>query len=166
MAEHALAWLAREIALAAFTEAGILLAEHELARAPLHLTVVGAKDDPAAAALFRAVLAQPGSYKRVDWWDQREGPLPHADVNYPTLKRAAAFVCNDRQCSLPIFQPQGVANYLSELPSLDASRFAFPLTATRVSLPGARDCDRHAWSGRARRRRHAAVPQARASRRR
>lgn len=117
MAEHALAWLAREeIALATFTEAGILLAEHELARAPLHLTVVGAKDDPAAAALFRAVLAQPGSYKRVDWWDQREGPLPHPDVSYPALKRAAAFVCNDRQCSMPIFQPQGVANYLSELP--------------------------------------------------
>lgn len=116
MAEHALAWLAREqVALAAFTEAGILLAEHELARPPLHLTVVGAKDDPAAAALHRAVLAQPGGYKRVDWWDKREGPLPHPDVSYPTLKRAAAFVCNDRQCSLPIYQPEGVAAYFAEL---------------------------------------------------
>ena len=116
MAEHALAWLARDaIALTAITEAGILLAEYELARTPLHLTLVGAKDDPAAAALYRALLERPGSYKRVDWWDKREGPLPNPDVSYPTLKRAAAFVCNDRQCSLPIYQPQGVAEYFTTL---------------------------------------------------
>ncbi|MBV6412728.1 MAG: thioredoxin domain-containing protein [Xanthomonadales bacterium] len=111
-AEHALAWLAKEeIALAAFTEAGILQAEQELARAPLHLTVVGARDDALARALHRAAQARPGSYKRVDWWDRREGPLPNPDVRYPVLKRAAAFVCNDRQCSLPIHDPEGVAAY-------------------------------------------------------
>ena len=113
IAEHALAWLAQEdVALSAFTEAGILQVEHELARAPLHLTVVGPKDDPLAQALYRAVLAQPGGYKRVDWWDKREGPLPNPDVSYPTLKRAAAFVCNERQCSVPIHTPAGVAEYL------------------------------------------------------
>lgn len=116
MAEHALAWLSQDdVALAAFTEAGILLAEHELARAPLHLTVVGQKDEPLAQSLYRAVLAQPGTYKRVDWWDKREGALPNPDVNYPTLKRAAAFVCNDRQCSVPIHRPEGVAEYLAAL---------------------------------------------------
>ncbi|MBK8067986.1 MAG: thioredoxin domain-containing protein [Rhodanobacteraceae bacterium] len=113
IAEHALAWLAQEdVALSAFTEAGILQAEHELARAPLHLTVVGPKDDPLAQALYRAVLAQAGAYKRVDWWDKREGPLSNPDVSYPTLKRAAAFVCNERQCSVPIHTPAGVAEYL------------------------------------------------------
>lgn len=116
IAEHALAWLAQEdVALRAFTEAGILLAAHEMARAPLHLTVVGPKDDPLAQALYRAVLAQPGTYKRVDWWDKREGPLPNPDVSYPTLKRAAAFVCNERQCSVPIHAPEGVAEYLDAL---------------------------------------------------
>lgn len=115
MAQHALAWLSQEeIALATFTEAGILLADAEMARAPLHLTVVGAKTDPRAMVLFCAVLAQPGAYKRVDWWDKSEGPLPNPDVTYPSLKRAAAFVCNDRQCSLPIFKPEGIAEFIAQ----------------------------------------------------
>ena len=77
-------------------------------------TVVGAKTDPRAMVLFCAVLAQPGAYKRVDWWDKSEGPLPNPDVTYPSLKRAAAFVCNDRQCSLPIFKPEGIAEFIAQ----------------------------------------------------
>ena len=77
--------------------AGILVADHELATDPLHVTVVGHKDDPAARALFAAALASPGAYKRLEWWDEREGPLPNADVQYPVLKRAAAFTCTGQR---------------------------------------------------------------------
>ena len=114
VAEHALAYLAQSsVALQTLTEPGILLVDRELANAPLHLTVVGARDDPHAALLYRAALAQPGYYKRVEWWDRAEGPLPHADVEYPKLRKAAAFVCTERQCSTPIFEPQGIADFLT-----------------------------------------------------
>ncbi|MGE4073355.1 MAG: hypothetical protein AB7E72_19460 [Lysobacterales bacterium] len=114
VAEHALGYLAQSsVALATLTEPGILLVDRELANAPLHLTVVGGRDDPQAALLYRAALAQPGYYKRVEWWDRAEGPLPHADVEYPKLRKAAAFVCTERQCSTPIFEPQGIAEFLA-----------------------------------------------------
>ena len=54
----------------------VLQAEAEMVQEPVHLTVVGAKDDPRAAALVRAGLAYPLQHKRVEWWDKREGPLP------------------------------------------------------------------------------------------
>ena len=37
-----------------FLVAGILLADHEIGAAPLHLAIVGRKSDPAARALFAA----------------------------------------------------------------------------------------------------------------
>jgi uncharacterized protein YyaL (SSP411 family) len=115
IAAHALAWLARpSVALDRLTEAGVLLADREFNADPLHLTVIGAKDDAAAAALYDAALSVASSYKRLDWWDRAEGPLPNADVEYPRLKRAAAFVCNEQRCSLPIYAPEAIAEFLAE----------------------------------------------------
>jgi len=87
-----------------FLVGGILLADRELSRPPLHLTIVGPKNDTSARKLFAAALRQPAPYKRMEWWDEKEGPLPNPDVPYPTLDRAAAFVCTDRSCSAPIFE--------------------------------------------------------------
>jgi uncharacterized protein YyaL (SSP411 family) len=92
-----------------YAVAGILLAERELGTPPLHLTVVGQKDDPAARSLFMAMIALPANYKRVEWWDEREGPMPNPDVQYPTFEKAAGFVCADRRCSAPIFDPAKIA---------------------------------------------------------
>jgi len=86
-----------------FPAAGVLLADYEFTHSPLHLTVVGHKDDARAQTLFLAALRMPSGYKRLEWWDDREGPLPHAEVEYPPLDKAAAFVCLDRTCSKPIF---------------------------------------------------------------
>jgi uncharacterized protein len=55
--------------------------------------------------LFQAALRYPYGYKRLEWWDAREGPLPNPDVQYPELKRAAAFVCTNITCSRPIYAP-------------------------------------------------------------
>jgi uncharacterized protein YyaL (SSP411 family) len=64
--------------------------------------------------MFQAVLRVPGSYKRLEWWDRGEGPLPNPDVEYPPLKRAAAFVCTNRRCSVPLYKPEDVAQFLAE----------------------------------------------------
>lgn len=80
-----------------------LLADLEIASEPLHLTIVGHKDDAVAQSLFQAALLYPANYKRLEWWDTREGRLPNPDVRYPELKQPAAFVCTSRTCSPPIF---------------------------------------------------------------
>jgi uncharacterized protein YyaL (SSP411 family) len=89
--------------------ASVLLADYEVSRPPLHLTVVGHKDDPEAKALFVAAMQYPVSYKRLEWWDTREGKLPNPDVQYPSVARAAAYLCTERTCSAPIFKAEDIA---------------------------------------------------------
>lgn len=109
MAERAMRYLASpEIALSRVSDPGILLASHELATDPAHITVVGQRDDPAAQVLFHAAAHWPVAYKRVEWWDPREGRLPNPDVAYPQLARAAAFLCTDGRCSLPLFSAEAL----------------------------------------------------------
>lgn len=96
-------------------EAGILLADDELASDPVHLTIVGAKLDAAARALFDAALKTPGGYRRVEWWDRTEGPLPHADVSYPELAKAAGYVCTAGRCSRPSFEAADYATQITRL---------------------------------------------------
>jgi uncharacterized protein YyaL (SSP411 family) len=109
-ADYAMRYLATpQVALSALTNPGVLEAAQELALEPTHLTIVAHKDDPQAVALFRAALAYPAAYRRIEWWDAREGRMPNADVQYPQLSKAAAFVCTDNTCSLPIFEPADIA---------------------------------------------------------
>ncbi|MBV8175750.1 MAG: thioredoxin domain-containing protein [Verrucomicrobia bacterium] len=86
-----------------FLVAGVLLADREITSTPLHITVVSRKDDATGQMLFAAAVLDPATYKRVEWLDEREGPLPNPDIEYPTLSRAAAFLCTDNACSAPIF---------------------------------------------------------------
>jgi len=95
--------------------ASILLTDYEVGRPPLHLTVVGAKDDPGAKALFRAAMEYPSLYKRLEWWDAREGKLPNPDVQYPSVPRAVAYVCTERTCSAPMFKAQEVLGKVSRM---------------------------------------------------
>ncbi len=82
---------------------GALLADRELLREPAHVTIVGAKDDPAAQALYAAARTYPTRYLRIEWLDRREGPLPAADIDYPEMPEAAAFACANGACSVPVF---------------------------------------------------------------
>lgn len=93
------------VATERLTEAGILLADEELSRDPLHITVVGRKNDEGARRLFAAVVGYPSEYLRIEWWDRREGPMPNPDVKYPELSRSAAFLCGSGLCSSPIYEP-------------------------------------------------------------
>jgi uncharacterized protein YyaL (SSP411 family) len=113
-AEHGMRYL---IALAEddLIVPGALLADRELGREPAHVTIVGAKDDPAAQALYASARQYPTRYLRIEWLDRREGPLPAADVEYPELPEAAAFACANGACSLPVFAPEQIAHIVSKV---------------------------------------------------
>jgi uncharacterized protein YyaL (SSP411 family) len=113
-AEHGMRWL---IALAEddLVVPGALLADRELGREPAHVTIVGAKDDPAARALYAAARAYPTRYLRIEWFDRREGPLPAADIEYPEMPEAAAFACANGACSVPVFTPDQVARIVAKV---------------------------------------------------
>jgi len=82
----------------------ILLADHELSTAPIHIAIVGSKQDAAAQALHTAALRYPTDYLQIDWLDHAEGELPNREIQYPELKRAAAFACADGACSSPVYE--------------------------------------------------------------
>jgi uncharacterized protein YyaL (SSP411 family) len=94
----------------------LLLVEEELRNEPVHVTVVGAKDDPRSAALYAAALAYPLAYKRAEWWDKREGPLANPDVDYPDFPDGpAAFACTRNFCSLPVTDAAAIPSQLDRL---------------------------------------------------
>jgi uncharacterized protein len=116
MAERAVRFLAGPgLAERRGVVAGLLLSDAELGGEPVHLTVVGPKDDARARALFQAVVRYPALFRRTEWWDAREGPLPRGDVVYPRTARAAAFVCAKTACSLPVYEPEAVAGAADRL---------------------------------------------------
>jgi uncharacterized protein YyaL (SSP411 family) len=116
IADHAMRYLAApELSELFIFQPAILLADYELNNAPAHITIVGAKQDAQAAALYAAARAFPGSYLRLNWWDRSEGALPNANVVYPQLEKAAAFVCSDNACSRPLFDAAEIAPMVEQL---------------------------------------------------
>ena len=106
IARHAMKYLSGFAATTTATDQfrpDILLADHELSAAPIHITVVGGKDDPAAQSLHAAALQYPTDFLQVDWWDRREGKLPDPTITYPDLRRPAAFACTANACSTPVY---------------------------------------------------------------
>jgi uncharacterized protein YyaL (SSP411 family) len=104
IANHAMAYLSAFAAAANEQfRPDILLADHELSSAPIHITVVGGKEDAVAQSLHAAALGYPDDYLQVDWWDRREGKLPDPAITYPALPRPAAFACTANACSTPIY---------------------------------------------------------------
>jgi uncharacterized protein len=86
---------------------GLLLAVEEIRTDPLHVTVVGGKDDPVAQDMFAAARRVPTTYRLLEWWDRREGGPPRGESIFPDLKKPAAYLCANGACSSPI--PDGAA---------------------------------------------------------
>ena len=101
---------------------GLLLADLELGREPTHVTVVGHKDDHDAQLLDAAARAVPAGYKRVDWWDTREGPLLNQDITYPELEKPAAFACGNQTCSLPVFTASDLTDAIADMAKRENKR--------------------------------------------
>jgi uncharacterized protein len=96
-----------------FMVAGILLADGEMTADPLHVTIVADKSEITAAKLFATASGFYHPYKRLEWFDPKEGPLPTADVEYPLLPRPAAFICTGSACSSPAFTPADLLRKLT-----------------------------------------------------
>ena len=123
LADDALRYLALPEVARRFNTGGVLLAAAERARDALHVTVVGARADPASRALLAVALREPDGYQRVELWDPAEGPLPNADVSFPPLRRPAAYLCTAGRCSAPADGPDALRLRLQRAAS-DAARAA------------------------------------------
>jgi len=131
ISETAMRYLAAEQIATRLPVASVLLTDFELTRPPLHLTVVGPKSEATAQSLFRAALAYPSLYKRVEWWDTREGKLPNPDVQYPSVARAAAYICTERTCSAPIFKAEDVSAKVNKVLGVQDNKTAVASAPTR-----------------------------------
>jgi len=101
MAEHAARYICDPATASERPTSGVLLADEALSHAPLHIVVVGPRNDPQAQGLFRDAIAYGVSYKQVEWWDPSAGPLPGGVPAYPPTP-VAAYVCNDGACFPPV----------------------------------------------------------------
>jgi uncharacterized protein YyaL (SSP411 family) len=117
MAEHAMRYLAAPAVVESqgFGASGILLAGRALTIDPPHITIVGSRSDASAKALFATALHGGALTARIEWFDPREGPLPHADVEYPQMEEAAAFLCANGSCSAPVQTPAALFKHLEGL---------------------------------------------------
>ena len=117
IAEAGMGYLASPAILDAFGFLpDVLLAEQELQNEPVHVTVVGAKDDPRSAALYAGALKYPLAFKRAEWWDKREGKLANPDVDYPDFPDGpAAFACTRNFCSLPVTDAAAIPAQIDRL---------------------------------------------------
>lgn len=113
MAKNAMNYLESPgVAEGLFVAPSFILLSHELKQSPLHITVVGSKADAEAQKLHQAAQAYPNFYRRIEWWDPKEGAQLNADVKYPELKKPAAFVCTTKNCGLPAFKVEDLLKQL------------------------------------------------------
>jgi uncharacterized protein YyaL (SSP411 family) len=112
LAENALRFaVAPEVAQSRLSAVGgLLLAQQEIAADPLHVAIVGRKNDVSARCLFQAAIGYPVIYKQVEWID-RSNREAAAGI-YPDLPRAAAYICANGACSSPAFSPDDLVHTL------------------------------------------------------
>ena len=101
-ARRAMRYLATPEVATARLSAPILLSEAQFTQPAVHITIVGSKQDQAARGLFATASADAPLYRWLEWWDRSEEPLPRADIEYPSLPKAGAFLCTASACSSPI----------------------------------------------------------------
>ncbi len=85
-----------------FSVAGLLLAEADARTDPVHVMVLGRKDDLVAKGMFAAALRLSDQHKLIEWWDRRSGPAPRGENIFPEMDTAAAFLCANGACSSPL----------------------------------------------------------------
>ena len=93
----------------------LLLSEEEARTEPVHVMILGRKDDLVAQAMFAAALKIPVQHKLVEWWDRRAGPAPRGEDIFPELEQAAAFLCANGACSSPLMSVTALEKRLARL---------------------------------------------------
>ncbi len=103
--EYIMKYLAtKEVALGTLTEPGILVVDYELNNDPVHFTLIGPKNNPQAKKLFNELTHVPYIYSRIEWYDPKEGKLLNHDVEYPSFDKPVVFNCENKICSMPIYE--------------------------------------------------------------
>lgn len=98
--------------------AGLLLFDHELrTEEPIHITVVGPRENPAARKLLLAANRVPGTSRRIDWQVPGEPDLPAIETRYPDSAEAVAYVCAGGVCLAPTRDAAGLRQAVAELAS-------------------------------------------------
>ncbi len=109
LAAEAMRYLAAPSVAKQWLSAGTLLAHQDFITAPIHVTVLGARNDANAQALHTAALRAFTQHELIEWRDPNDPhPLP-TSVQYPKLPRAALFLCTATACSSPVYDPSVVA---------------------------------------------------------
>lgn len=139
MAGHAMRYLAAPALLESRRLLpGVLITAHELSEEPLHVTVVGKRNDASARVLYAEALRWPAVFKRIEWWDRSEGPLPNPDIQYPQLDKAAIFLCTNKTCSLPMYTPEALTKRLHAVAAEDVASVLDPSATGFLAMVGAR----------------------------
>lgn len=115
IAEQSLRYLATPAIAVRPLSGGELLAIHEYTHAPLHITVVGQKQDPEAHELFTAALRSIRDYERLEWINAPRQRMIRSDVVYPRLTKSAAFICSGNSCGDPIFASQSLMTLIDKV---------------------------------------------------
>ena len=116
IADQAMRYLATPAIAVRWLSGGELLAIYENTHAPLHISIVGQKDDPDARRLFTTALQSIRGYERLEWLAEPQAASIRNDVPYPVLTKSAAFVCHDSRCGDPIFVDQTLTALIEKAP--------------------------------------------------
>ena len=80
--------------------------KRELRTDPLHVTVVGPKNDALAQKLFDTAFFFPCFYRQLEWIDNASSSAATQSISYPHLSKSAAYLCTSNTCSAPVFAPE------------------------------------------------------------
>jgi thiol:disulfide interchange protein len=93
----------------------ILLSESRIINHPIHIVIIGAKNDPTAKSLYQTALASASFFSRIDWWDRKGNPLQNSDAEYPVMDKSAAYLCYAFHCSFPIYHSTDLSSMIHQL---------------------------------------------------
>ncbi|MBM83382.1 MAG: hypothetical protein CMJ78_22720 [Planctomycetaceae bacterium] len=102
-ATHALRYVTiPRIARSMGLKGGLLSADFELRTEPLHLVVIGERDNETSQALFRAAQATPFEHRCIHWFSNRTAAESLLKLNLAESNESAGYIFHDGQASEPI----------------------------------------------------------------
>jgi thiol:disulfide interchange protein DsbD len=112
---------------------------NKLSAEPLDITIVGEKTDPVAADLYKTAKKIAPANSKIIWWDQSSNqPSPHPEISYPKLDKAAAYLCMENNCSLPMMSTgdleQSIQQMLTQQPLIKSALPANEQTTTEYMM--------------------------------
>ena len=93
----------------------LLDADRLMRNHPLRITIIGKKSDSLANQLFLAALKYPTFYSQIKWYENNRDAAKASNMAYPALSVAAAYICYDNHCSLPVSNPQQISATINKM---------------------------------------------------